>query len=70
MQMRVQTTEKIINTKLQIVRDAGNEPGVNTILHRVVAHLRLQEDVLNIINKDVDIILNQIITSDLTEVQA
>ena len=28
MQMRVQFTEKIINTKLQIVRDAEKEPNV------------------------------------------
>ena len=70
MQMRVQTTEKIINTKLQIVRDAGKELGANTILHRVLAHLHLLEDVRNIIDKDVDIVSNQIITADLTEPQA
>ena len=68
--MRVQTTEKIVNTKLQIVRDAGKEPGANTILHRVVAHLCLLEDVRNIINKDVDIVSNHIITADLKEPQA
>ena len=70
MQMRVQTTEKIIHSKLQIVRDTGKEPGGNTILHRVIAHLRLLDDVCNIINKDVDIVSNQIITADLTEPQA
>ena len=70
MQMRVHTTEKIVNTKLQIVRDAEKEPGANTILHRVLAHIRLLEDVHNILNKDVDLILNQIITADLTEPQA
>ena len=68
--MKVHTTEKTLNKKLQIVRDAENEPEANTILHRVVAHLCLMEDVLNIIIKDVDIILNQIITADLTETQA
>ena len=69
-QMKAHTTEKTVNTKLQIVQDAEKEPEANTILHRVVAHLRLLEDVLNIINKDVDIISNQIITVDLTETQA
>ena len=68
--MRVQTTEKIVNTKVQIVQDAGKELGANTILHRVVAHPCLLEDVCNIIDKDVDIISNQIITADLTEPQA
>ena len=70
MQLRVHTTEKIANTKLQMVWDVEKESGANTLLHRVVAHLRLLEDVHNIIHKDLDIVSNQIITADLTETQA
>ena len=37
--MRVQATEKIIYTKINIVRDAGKQPGANTVLSNVLAHL-------------------------------
>ena len=69
-QIKACTTEKTIITKLRIVWDAEKEPGANTILHRVIAHLHLLEDIGNIIDKDVDIFSNQIITADLTEPQA
>ena len=61
MQMRVQATEKIIYTKIQIVRDTEKEPGANTVLSKVLAHLRLLDDVRHILDKDVDIVSNQII---------
>ena len=70
MQMKVQTVEKSINTKLQLVRDAEKEPEANSILHKVIGNLHLLEDVLNLVNKDVDNILNQIINAELTDLQA
>ena len=45
MQMRVKATEKIIYTKMNIVRDAGKQPGANTVLSKVLGHLRLLDDV-------------------------
>ena len=70
MQMKVHTAEKTINTKLQLVWDAEKQPETNTVLYKVTANIRLLEDVLNLVNKDVDIILNQIITAELTDAQA
>ena len=39
MQMRVQATEKIIYTKIKIVRDAGRQPGANTVLSKVLGYI-------------------------------
>ena len=68
--MKVQTVEKTVNAKLQFLQDAEKEPEANTVLHKVTANLRLLEDVLNLVNKDVDNISNQIITAELTDAQA
>ena len=45
MQMRVQTTERIIQTKINIVRDAGRQPDANTVLSKVLGYMRLLEEV-------------------------
>ena len=39
MLMRVQATEKILYTKINIVRDAGRQPGANTVLSKVLGYL-------------------------------
>ena len=57
MQMKVQTAEKTVNTKLQLVWDAEKEPEAFTVLHKVTAKICLLEDVLNLVNKDVNSIL-------------
>ena len=66
MQMKIQTAEKSINTKLQMLRDAEKEPEANTVLHKVIGNLCLLEDVLILVKKDLDTILSQIITTELT----
>ena len=43
--MRVQATEKIIYTKIQIVQDAGRQPGANTVLSKVLGYIRLLDEV-------------------------
>ena len=70
MQMKVQTVEKTVNAKLQFLRDAEKEPEANTVRHKVMENLRILDDVFNLLNKDVDNILNQIITAELTDTQA
>ena len=70
MQMKVQTAEKSINTKLQLVWDAEKEPEANTSHSKVIANLCLLEDVLILVNKDLDSILSQIIMTELTDTQA
>ena len=67
MQMKVQTAEKTVNTKIQLVWDTEKEPEANTVLYKVTANIRLLEDVLNLVNKDMDSILSQIITTELTD---
>ena len=70
MQMRVQATEKIIYTKINIVRDARKDPQANNVLSKVFAHLRLLDDVRHLLDKDVDIVSNQLVTPGLTDTQA
>ena len=68
--MRVQATEKIIYTKINIVRDARKDPQANNVLSKVIAHLCLLDDVQHLLDKDVDVVLNQLVTADMTETQA
>ena len=70
MQMRVQATERIIYTKINIVRDAGRQPGANTVLSKVLGYIRLLDEVQQALDKDVDVVSNQLVTADLTETQA
>ena len=68
--MKVQTVEKSINTKLQMVRDAEKEPDAYTSLSKVTANLCLLDDVLVLVNKVLDNTSSQIITTELTDTQA
>ena len=51
MQMKVNTAEKTVNTKLQLVWDAEKEPEANTVIHKVTENLCLLQDVLNLVEK-------------------
>ena len=68
--MRVQATKRIIHTKINIVQDAGRQPGANTVLSKVLGYMQLLDEVLQSPDKDVNIVLNQLVTADLTETQA
>ena len=70
MLMRVQATEKIVYKQINIVQDTGRQPGANTVLSKVLGYLQLLDEVRHILNKDVDIVSNHLVTADLTETQA
>ena len=65
--LKICSSQRIINSKIALVRDAEKDEEVQSSLPKVKANLQLLEDVKAITTKDLDEICKQIIKEDLNE---